>query len=153
MLTRLSSPVISVVAREHSELPTPKPVTKVPDKGQRLTDKPMSVVNGAAMLDFTFSPTNPCKLAAACEDGVTRVWTLPEGTGAAAEDYSVDSIASAGGHARVVLLKGHNKKAHLVRFCPISHDVIATASYGKELGCCVFLYSIVCRLLYGRIYM
>ena len=37
------------------------------------------IINGATVLDFAFDPFDKTRLVAGCDDGIIRVWKIPEG--------------------------------------------------------------------------
>eukprot|EP01134_Creolimax_fragrantissima_P006939 CFRG6939T1 len=118
---------IAVVKRSNPES------SAIPKHSQRLTTKPLSVMNGAPVLDFVFCPTDARVMAVACEDGVVRVWTIPEDLSIDSRELLPENVQTTGRGGAVTILKGHNKKVHLVRFSPISRDIISTASYDDEI--------------------
>ena len=51
------------------------------------------LINGTTVLDFAFDPFDNSRLAAGCDDGIIRVWRIPQG-GLTCQASSVFSLLS-----------------------------------------------------------
>lgn len=71
--------------------------------------------------DFEFNPFNDNQILSGCEDGVIRLWEIPEGGLTA--DLNVPRVE----------LRGHSKKVGLLNFHPTSAFVLASTSMDKTI--------------------
>ncbi|XP_033210325.1 coronin-7 isoform X2 [Belonocnema kinseyi] len=87
-------------------------------KTGRLADGVMpALVHGATVMDFQWDPFNNQRLAVACDDGMIRLWEIPA-TGLT-EPTNEPSFT----------VEAHADKIYLIKFHPLSLDVLASASY------------------------
>ncbi|KAK9302373.1 hypothetical protein QLX08_005624 [Tetragonisca angustula] len=87
-------------------------------KTGRLPDGVMpALVHGATVMDFQWNPFDNQRLAVACDDGMIRLWEIPE-SGLAEPTNEPKHI-----------IKAHTDKIYLIKFHPLASDVLASASY------------------------
>ncbi|XP_036319532.1 coronin-7 isoform X4 [Rhagoletis pomonella] len=76
-----------------------------------------SLVNGSNIMDFQWDPFDSSRLAVACDDGIVKLWRIPEG-GLNEPTNSPERE-----------LIAHLDKIYFIRFHPLAEDVLLTASY------------------------
>ncbi|XP_011862299.1 PREDICTED: coronin-7 isoform X3 [Vollenhovia emeryi] len=87
-------------------------------KTGRLPDGVMpALVHGATVMDFQWDPFNNQRLAVACDDGIIRLWEIPE-SGLAEPTNAPKHI-----------IEAHTDKIYLIKFHPLASNVLASASY------------------------
>ncbi|XP_037813202.1 coronin-7 isoform X1 [Lucilia sericata] len=80
-----------------------------------------SLVNGSNIMDFQWDPYDAKRLAVACDDGMVKLWRIPEGgllepTNAPEQE-----------------LTAHSDKIYFIRFHPLAQDILLTASYDMSI--------------------
>lgn len=80
-----------------------------------------SLVNGSNVMDFQWNPFDNSQLVVACDDGLIKIWDIPEGglkesTNIPAREFNA-----------------HSEKIHLIKFHPLAKDVLLTASYDMTI--------------------
>lgn len=92
------------------------------DKPGRLSDSNIcSLVNKAKISDFQWDPYNDESLAVACDDGIIKIWTIPEtGLETSLEEPTVE-------------LKGHLERLYCIQYHPYVKDVLVSASYDRTV--------------------
>lgn len=78
-----------------------------------------ALVHGNSVMDFTWDPFDSRRLAVACDDGVVKLWRIPEG-GLSEQTNKVEAEFIA-----------HSDKIYFVKFHPTAKDVLAT---GNEIS-------------------
>lgn len=104
-------------------------VCRLDDPGRKVLGKDLFVVNvqkGKA-LDFDFHPFIPNLLGSVSEDTTVAVSELPE------DGKITQNITSAS-----VLMKGHQKKTHLMKWHPTANNILVSASWDK----CIKLWNV-----------
>ncbi|XP_033200115.1 coronin-7 isoform X2 [Bombus vosnesenskii] len=87
-------------------------------KTGRLPDGVMpALVHGATVMDFQWNPFDNQRLAVACDDGMIRLWEIPESGLAEPTNEPKHTI------------KAHTDKIYLIKFHPLASDILASASY------------------------
>ncbi|KAL0102977.1 hypothetical protein PUN28_018348 [Cardiocondyla obscurior] len=87
-------------------------------KTGRLPDGVMpALVHGATVMDFQWDPFNNQRLAVACDDGIIRLWEIPE------------SGLTEPTNAPKYIIEAHTDKIYLIKFHPLASNVLASASY------------------------
>ncbi|XP_046830085.1 coronin-7 isoform X6 [Vespa crabro] len=87
-------------------------------KTGRLPDGVMpALVHGATVMDFQWDPFNNQQLAVACDDGMIRLWEIPE-SGLAEPTNEPSHV-----------IEAHADKIYLIKYHPLASDVLASASY------------------------
>ncbi|XP_033329449.1 coronin isoform X2 [Megalopta genalis] len=87
-------------------------------KTGRLPDGVMpALVHGTTVMDFQWNPFDNQRLAVACDDGMIRLWEIPE------------SGLSEPTNEPKHMIKAHTDKIYLIKFHPLALDVLASASY------------------------
>ncbi|XP_011336280.1 coronin-7 isoform X3 [Ooceraea biroi] len=87
-------------------------------KTGRLPDGVMpALVHGAIVMDFQWDPFDNQRLAVACDDGMIRLWEIPE-SGLAEPTNEPKHI-----------IEAHSDKIYLIKFHPLASNVLASASY------------------------
>ncbi|XP_043678105.1 coronin-7 isoform X6 [Vespula pensylvanica] len=87
-------------------------------KTGRLPDGVMpALVHGATVMDFQWDPFNNQRLAVACDDGMIRLWEIPE-SGLAEPTNEPSHV-----------IEAHADKIYLIKYHPLASDVLASASY------------------------
>ncbi|XP_004529504.1 coronin-7 isoform X4 [Ceratitis capitata] len=76
-----------------------------------------SLVNGSNIMDFQWDPFDSSRLAVACDDGIVKLWRIPEG--GLNEPTNTPERE----------LIAHLDKIYFIRFHPLAEDVLLTASY------------------------
>ncbi|KAK6630379.1 hypothetical protein RUM44_005046 [Polyplax serrata] len=76
-----------------------------------------TLVHGTTVMDFCWDNFNNRKLAVAGDDGLVRLWIIPEG---GLEESTNEPNA---------ILECHTDKIYCMKFHPLAKDVLATASY------------------------
>ncbi|XP_011141113.1 coronin-7 isoform X2 [Harpegnathos saltator] len=87
-------------------------------KTGRLPDGVMpALVHGTTVMDFQWDPFNNQRLAVACDDGMIRLWEIPE-----------SGLAEPTNEPKH-LIEAHTDKIYLIKFHPLASNVLASASY------------------------
>ncbi|KAK0176215.1 hypothetical protein PV328_000371 [Microctonus aethiopoides] len=87
-------------------------------KTGRLPDGVMpALVHGASIMDFQWDPFDNQRLAVACDDGMIRLWEIPNG-----------GLIEPTNEPKYTI-EAHTDKIYLIKFHPTSADVLASASY------------------------
>ncbi|CAK9811862.1 Coro7 [Anthophora plagiata] len=87
-------------------------------KTGRLPDGVMpALVHGATVMDFQWNPFDNQRLVVACDDGMIRLWEIPES--------GLSEPTNEPKHT----IKAHTDKIYLIKFHPLASDVLASASY------------------------
>ncbi|KAG4075646.1 hypothetical protein HA402_003471 [Bradysia odoriphaga] len=80
-----------------------------------------SLVNGSNIMDFQWNPFDASMLAVACDDGIVKMWRIPdEGLN---EPTNVPESE----------LPAHSDKIYFIRFHPLAKNVLLTASYDMSI--------------------
>jgi len=79
------------------------------------------LINGTTVLDFAFDPFNKTRLVAGCDDGIIRVWKIPEGglTCQVNKPEMELSVAS--------------DKVQIVKWHPLANDILCTVAFDKSV--------------------
>ncbi|XP_043250924.1 coronin-7 isoform X2 [Colletes gigas] len=84
----------------------------------RLPDGVMpALVHGTTVMDFQWNPFDNQQLAVACDDGMIRLWEIPE------------SGLSEPTNEPKHMINAHSDKIYLIKFHPLASDILASASY------------------------
>ncbi|XP_014488330.1 PREDICTED: coronin-7 isoform X2 [Dinoponera quadriceps] len=87
-------------------------------KTGRLPDGVMpALVHGTTIMDFQWDPFDNQRLAVACDDGMIRLWEIPE-----------SGLAEPTNEPKHVI-EAHTDKIYLIKFHPLASNVLASASY------------------------
>ncbi|XP_032662962.1 coronin-7 isoform X2 [Odontomachus brunneus] len=87
-------------------------------KTGRLPDGVMpALVHGTTVMDFQWDPFDNQRLAVACDDGMIRLWEIPE-SGLAEPTNEPKHI-----------IEAHTDKIYLIKFHPLASNVLVSASY------------------------
>ncbi|XP_011069100.1 PREDICTED: coronin-7 isoform X2 [Acromyrmex echinatior] len=87
-------------------------------KTGRLPDGVMpALVHGATVMDFQWDPFDNQRLAVACDDGIIRLWEIPE-----------SGLAEPTNEPKYII-EAHTDKIYLIKFHPLASNVLASASY------------------------
>ncbi|XP_029668166.1 coronin-7 isoform X2 [Formica exsecta] len=87
-------------------------------KTGRLPDGVMpALVHGATVMDFQWDPFDNQRLAVACDDGIIRLWEIPE-----------SGLVEPTNEPKHVI-EAHTDKIYLIKFHPLASNVLASASY------------------------
>ncbi|KAL1116265.1 hypothetical protein AAG570_005760 [Ranatra chinensis] len=76
-----------------------------------------TLVNASNVMDFAWDPFDNSRLAAGCDDGIIKLWTIPEG--GLSEPTNVPQA----------VLQAHTEKIYCIKFHPLARDILATTSY------------------------
>lgn len=76
-----------------------------------------SLVNGNNINDFQWDPFNSRRLAVACDDGVVKLWTIPEGGLKEPTNEPFQEFVA------------HSDKIYSIRYHPVAKNICLTASY------------------------
>lgn len=76
-----------------------------------------SLVNGSSIMDFQWDPFNSRRLAVACDDGMVKLWTIPEGGLTEPTNEPFQEFVA------------HSDKIYSLRYHPVAKNVCLTASY------------------------
>ncbi|XP_053949848.1 coronin-7 isoform X3 [Anastrepha ludens] len=76
-----------------------------------------SLVNGSNIMDFQWDPFDSSRLAVACDDGIVKLWRIPEGGLNEPTNTTERELIA------------HLDKIYFIRFHPLAEDVLLTASY------------------------
>ncbi|XP_063703312.1 coronin-7 isoform X3 [Culicoides brevitarsis] len=76
-----------------------------------------SLVNGSSIMDFQWDPFNSRRLAVACDDGMVKLWTIPEGGLAEPTNEPFQEFVA------------HSDKIYSIKYHPVAKNVCLTASY------------------------
>ena len=80
-----------------------------------------SLVNGSNIMDFQWDPFDATRLAVACDDGIVKLWNVPEqGLTEPTNEFSAE-------------LACHADKIYFIRFHPLAENVLLTASYDMSM--------------------
>ena len=79
------------------------------------------LINGSTVLDFAFDPFNTQRLAVGCDDGIIRVWTIPESglTGQVNEPAMQFSACT--------------DKVQMVKWHPLAQDILCSVAFDKSV--------------------
>jgi len=92
------------------------------NKPGRLPDTVINcIINKTKLSDFTWDPFDDDVIAVACDDGIVRVWTIPEGG-------LISSLTEPD-----VELKGHIERLYCIKYHPYAKNVLASASYDRTI--------------------
>lgn len=80
-----------------------------------------SLVNGSNIMDFQWDPFDVNKLAVACDDGVIRLWNVPENGLTEPTNKPANELIA------------HSDKIFFIRFHPLAKNVLLTASYDMNI--------------------
>ena len=80
-----------------------------------------SLVNGSNIMDFQWDPFDATKLAVACDDGIVRLWNVPENGLTEPTNEPQSELAA------------HSDKIYFIRFHPSAKNVLLTASYDMTI--------------------
>ncbi|XP_055297262.1 coronin-7 isoform X7 [Sitodiplosis mosellana] len=80
-----------------------------------------SLVNGNSIMDFQWDPFDANKLAVACDDGVVRLWKVPDNGLTEPTNQPEGELVA------------HSDKIYFIRFHPLAKDVLLTASYDMTI--------------------
>jgi coronin-7 len=80
-----------------------------------------SLVNGSNIMDFQWDPFDVQRLAVACDDGVVKLWRVPDG-GLTEPTNSPEAELTA-----------HLDKIYIIKFHPLAENVLLTASYDMTI--------------------
>ncbi|KAJ9590762.1 hypothetical protein L9F63_016278, partial [Diploptera punctata] len=80
-----------------------------------------TLVHGTNIMDFAWDPFNCKRLAVACDDGMIRLWLIPE-----------EGLAEPTNEPHKVLA-GHSEKIYFIKFHPLAEDVLASGSYDMTI--------------------
>ncbi|XP_031625117.1 coronin-7 isoform X2 [Contarinia nasturtii] len=80
-----------------------------------------SLVNGSNIMDFQWDPFDATKLAVACDDGVVRLWKVPENGLTEPTNQPEGELVA------------HSDKIYFIRFHPLAKNVLLTASYDMTI--------------------
>lgn len=80
-----------------------------------------SLVNGSNIMDFQWDPYDPKRLAVACDDGMVKLWRIPDG-GLLEPTNTPEQELTA-----------HSDKIYFIRFHPLAQDILLTASYDMSI--------------------
>lgn len=80
-----------------------------------------ALVHGNNVMDFTWDPFDTKRLAVACDDGVVKLWKIPE-NGLTEQTNEVDAEFIA-----------HSDKIYFIKFHPTAKDVLASGSYDMTI--------------------
>lgn len=72
-------------------------------------------------MDFQWDPFNPLRLVVACDDGMIKIWEIPEG----------GLTESTNQPSREFVLS--SEKIYFIKFHPLAQDVLLTASYDLNI--------------------
>ena len=109
------------------------------NKPGRLADTTInSIVNKSKVSDFAWDPFDDESLAAACDDGVIRIWKIPEdGLEASLEEPHIE-------------LRGHLERLYCIKYHPYAKNVLATASYDRTIRLWNVKTKQTCKVLKGH---
>lgn len=79
------------------------------------------LINGTTVLDFAFDPFDKTRLVAGCDDGIIRVWKIPEG-GLTCQVNQADMELSVAAD-----------KVQIVKWHPLAKDVLCTVAFDKSV--------------------
>lgn len=80
-----------------------------------------SLVNGSNIMDFQWDPFDANKLAVACDDGIVKLWKVPENGLTEPTNLAEKELAA------------HSDKIYFIRFHPMAQNVLLTASYDMTI--------------------
>lgn len=75
------------------------------------------LVNGNGIMDFQWDPFDPRTLAVACDDGMIKLWKIPEGGLVESTNTPTQEFPA------------HSEKLYFIKFHPLAKNVLLTASY------------------------
>lgn len=79
------------------------------------------LINGTTVLDFAFDPFDKTRLVAGCDDGIIRVWKIPEG-GLTCQVNQADMELSVA-----------PDKVQIVKWHPLAKDILCTVAFDKSV--------------------
>ncbi|KAJ8951735.1 hypothetical protein NQ318_012586 [Aromia moschata] len=80
-----------------------------------------ALVHGSNLMDFTWDPFDNSRLAVACDDGVIKLWRIPE-SGLTEPTNEPESEFNA-----------HADKIYFIKFHPTAKDILASGSYDMTI--------------------
>lgn len=80
-----------------------------------------ALVHGSNIMDFTWDPFDNQRLAVACDDGIIRLWKIPEGGLNEPTNVSESELTA------------HSDKIYFIKFHPTAKNVIASGSYDMTI--------------------
>ncbi|XP_053691044.1 coronin-7 isoform X2 [Sabethes cyaneus] len=80
-----------------------------------------SLVNGNNIMDFQWDPFDNRRLAVACDDGVVKIWAIPDGGLTEPTNEPEKELVA------------HSDKIYIIRYHPLAKNVFLTASYDMTL--------------------
>lgn len=76
-----------------------------------------TLVHGSNIMDFAWDPFDNQKLAVACDDGVVKLWKIPENGLAEPTNEPLQEF------------NAHSDKIYFLKYHPLAENVVATGSY------------------------
>lgn len=80
-----------------------------------------ALVHGTNIMDFTWDPFDNHRLAVACDDGIIRLWRIPEN--------GLQEPTNTFEHE----ITAHPDKIYIIKFHPLAKSVLASASYDMTI--------------------
>ncbi|XP_058813548.1 coronin-7 isoform X2 [Topomyia yanbarensis] len=80
-----------------------------------------SLVNGNNIMDFQWDPFDNKRLAVACDDGLVKIWVIPDGGLTEPTNEPENELVA------------HSDKIYIIRYHPLAKHVFLTASYDMTL--------------------
>ncbi|XP_058442942.1 coronin-7 isoform X2 [Malaya genurostris] len=80
-----------------------------------------SLVNGSNIMDFQWDPFENKRLAVACDDGLVKIWSIPDGGLTEPTNEPEKELVA------------HSDKIYFIRYHPLARNVFLTASYDMTL--------------------
>ncbi|XP_055540913.1 coronin-7 isoform X2 [Wyeomyia smithii] len=80
-----------------------------------------SLVNGNNIMDFQWDPFDNKRLAVACDDGLVKIWAIPDGGLTEPTNEPEKELVA------------HSDKIYIIRYHPLAKNVFLTASYDMTL--------------------
>ncbi|XP_050498139.1 coronin-7 isoform X1 [Diabrotica virgifera virgifera] len=80
-----------------------------------------ALVHGNSVMDFTWDPFDTKRLAVACDDGVVKLWRIPD-NGLTEQTNEAEAEFCA-----------HSDKIYFIKFHPTAKDVLASGSYDMTI--------------------
>jgi len=79
------------------------------------------LINGTTVLDFSFDPFDKSRLVAGCDDGIIRIWKIPEG-GLTCQVNKPETELSVA-----------PDKVTIVKWHPLAQDILCTVAFDKSV--------------------
>lgn len=96
-------------------------VVRLDNRGRLPDTNISSLVNKSKISDFQWDPFCTDRLAVACDDGIVRIWNIPEaGLDSSKETPDIE-------------LKGHLERLYCIKFHPYAKNLIASGSYDRSI--------------------